>query len=76
MPRAAQCPKEWDVSLQEMVRAQGTDYTSLTDLQCNRYPCQSEGSPWPEMFDSEHFNNLGARIIARRIRETDALFGQ
>jgi hypothetical protein len=40
-------------------------------------PCTDNGgSQWPELSDQEHFNELGSKIIASKVRDAHAGFGQ
>ena len=57
-----------DAQMKKIADDRGTPYISILQLQCTSAPC-AEG-PWPELSDQEHFNALGAKIIAEKIRET------
>ena len=57
-----------DAQMKKMAVDRGIPYISILQLQCTSAPC-AEG-PWPELSDQEHFNALGAKIIAEKIRDT------
>ena len=57
-----------DAQMKKLASDRAIPYISILQLQCTSAPCP-EG-PWPELSDQEHFNALGAKIIAEKIRET------
>lgn len=44
-------------------------YLSLMDLVCTRAPRQENGHPCPEIFDQEHLNEEGSKLLALRIAQ-------
>jgi peptidoglycan/LPS O-acetylase OafA/YrhL len=57
-----------DGQMRKLAADHGVPYISLLQLQCTSAPCPD--GPWPELSDQEHFNALGAEIIARKIRDS------
>jgi hypothetical protein len=51
--------------MRELAEARHGDYISLLALECSQAACPEK---WPEVFDHEHCNELGSKIIAGKVR--------
>jgi len=54
----------------------GAAYISLLEFECMAAPCRRDGEiEWPEVFDQEHLNSIGAMQVAVQIKARYPQFG-
>jgi hypothetical protein len=66
-----------DAQMSQLAMAHHADYISLLSLEGLSYPCSlDQGYSWPEISDQEHFNLIGSKIIAAKVRDAYPSFGR
>jgi hypothetical protein len=66
-----------DAQMKDLAQAHHIDYISLLKLECTGVPCSDDPAhTWPELFDQEHFNELGSKLIAMKVRDAYIGFGR
>ena len=65
--------KVLDSQMAQLAASHAVPYISLLGLECTEIACFKRA--WPELFDEEHFNTAGSRLIARGIQKVYPAFG-